>query len=263
MPKGWYAVLIRCLLLALSIGCWAYESGTSIGAVVEIEGEWRIDGHSELLLKGQGVPSGASVKADPNVGHQSISVVLANKTVLKASCSDIPCIAALSMPQSIVDTDPSFQKIWKAVSLVLFNQDPHLARAYESTSIRGGKAPRTETIVGFNAAKMIELPVPDEAYRFLATKISDGSTTSDRSVSSAHSRPTIEIALPAAGAYLVSFTDRFHEEVSNILVIVAEPASVDLLQASYKAVQEACADWDANARDFFTRAYLISLTERR
>jgi hypothetical protein len=79
MLESWHAGVNLCIFGALLAGYQAYETKDTIGAVIGVKGKWSFEGHSEALLRGEGIPAGTVIKADPGLTNQSISVVLRTK----------------------------------------------------------------------------------------------------------------------------------------------------------------------------------------
>lgn len=258
MPRHGRVALKLFVLSAFLGNCSAEETNTSAGAVIQVKGVWRFDGHADPLLAGESIPLGAFIKADPGVPNQSILVVLANKTRLVASCTETPCRATLPIPKSNITSDPSFENILAAVKFVLFKEKRKVASVYESTSSRGGKFSRSEVIVSFEQSQSIQLPVPEGSQRLTLTSSADGHRVLMQDVIQPQPATNLQFPMQSPGLYVASFADRFRQELSNTLVVVARPEAFESINTAYEQARAASSDWNDDSAHLFIRAYLLS-----
>src|SRR5438477_9537500 len=97
-------------------------SPTLVGTVIELRGNWRIEGREDRLRAGQGVPANGILRPESLGSEVSISIALLNGRYLAMHCqgaNDKVCAQGLQVPATYIEQGSRIRSIVQTVMNVL------------------------------------------------------------------------------------------------------------------------------------------------
>lgn len=256
------------------ISCTKNKGVQEIGAVLEVHGNWRMNGEQHRVLEGQAVPADAALEDVKVQTGDSISIVLLSGERIEAICdrdSDL-CTKGLHLPGMHANKSPEARQIVQAVKAVLLDHQPEIARSFSPTVSRGrSSAQDRESVFGFTpgapvqvGSALVELPSYDSSIDEIeVTRAADNSSVVSTSPVSWDERGAAAITLPGPGCYVVQVVRDDDEVALNLYILAVRADSYQRTSASFEQARQICLKWDGHNREALThkflRAYLLSL----
>jgi hypothetical protein len=265
------------LLIAVRFGSpHQAASPTLVGTVIELRGNWRIEGREDRLQAGQGVPAGGIIRPESLGSEVSISIALLNGAYLGMHChgaNNKGCAQGLHVPAIYVEQSSRIGGIVQTVMNVLLERTPREGSPFSPTIIRAGRdSERCELVVRVEQGKPVHLDgavsrIPASEYTCEWSKVTGVNASEQKPIrwDSRSGGPLLPI--PAPGLYSVRFINEYREPVLDVALLATPSDSYPAVKASFEHARRACAEWSgpdaADSAHEFLRAYLISLAGKR
>src|SRR5205085_3399361 len=132
-------------------------SPTLVGTVIELRGNWRVEGREDRLRAGQGVPASGILRPESLGSEVSISIALLNGRYLAMHCqgaNDDVCAQGLQVPATYIEQGSRIRSIVQTAMNVLLEHAPTEGSPFSTTIIRAGRdSERRELVVQVNPGK--------------------------------------------------------------------------------------------------------------
>jgi hypothetical protein len=251
-------------------------SPTLVGTVIELRGNWRIEGHGERLRAGQGVPAGGIVRPESIASEVSISIALLNGRYLAMHCqgaNDIGCAHGLQIPTAYIEEGSGIPSMVRTVMNVLLERSPTEGNPFSSTIIRAGQeSHRWELVIQVEQGKPARLDavvsrIPAAEYTCEWSKVTGANASEQKPIRWDTQSGGPLLPIPVSGLYSVRFINEYREPVLDLALLATPSDSYPAINASFEHARRICADWSgpdaADSAHEFLRAYLISLAGKR
>ena len=137
-----------------------------VAHVLDVKGEWRVDGSAGLVTAGQGLVAGAKVMAGSNRPGDAITLVrdedLTRQPVVCDASPANPCrtqIVVQGVTAATVSGGSQLRGLVQAAISVLLNRPPAIASHYALTLTRGKESVReSEAVVALDPGQGVVLP---------------------------------------------------------------------------------------------------------
>jgi len=246
-----------------------------VAHVLDVKGEWHLEGATGPLVAGRGLVAGATVVAGSNREGDAVTIVqdedMSRLHIVCDGSSSNPCrnpVVVKGMAPTAAGQS-QFRGIVQAAISVLLSRPPAIASHYALTLTRGKPTVQeSEAVVSLDPEQGVVLPPAPEtmpAGRYTISTSSRAGQTSPPAVQTGQLtsegtwRP---LPWEAPGLYDLSILSSNGERVADVMLLVTTRAQFQSTRETFEAMKARTAAWTGpNARPdehLFLRAFLLT-----
>jgi hypothetical protein len=245
-----------------------------VAHVLDIKGEWHLQGSAAPVAAGAGLTAGAAIVAGSNRLGDAITIVrdadMSRQHIACDSTATNPCRNPIVVeePPSATAAQSQLKTIVETALGLLLSKPPAIASHYALTLSRGAETVQEwEGVAALDSANGVALPpppadMPAAKYTVSITKTGDSGTATEQTLMLTSDGLWRPLALKAAGLYEISFTSSDGDQVADELLLVVPADRYDAARAKFDATKARTAEWTGpSARTdehLFLRAFLLS-----
>ena len=246
--------------------------------VLDLRGEWRLDGASQLVVAGEGLIGGSRVTAASNQPGDAITIVrdedLTRTRIVCDGSPANPCrnpTVVQGASSAAGEGQSRFKGLVQAAIAALLSEAPAIGSHYASTLTRGLESVQeSEAVVALDPTQGIVLPpapaeMPAGRYTISIARVGDTSSASRQTgvlTSEGEWRPLL---LESTGLYEVSIVKANEEQVADLMLLVVPLARLQAQRETFDAMKSRAGAWtgpSARADEHrFLRGYLLSVNQ--
>ena len=246
-----------------------------VAHVLDVSGQWRLEGSAAPIASGQGLSAGAKITAVTSHPGDSITIVHDEDmsrqwTACDASAKN-PCRNPIVVPgASASPRQDAFMGMVQAAISVLLSKPPAIGTHYALTLTRGDqKVKEMEAVVALDPAQRIVLPpAPDDMaagqYTFSMARAGEKAATT-QTVQLASDGTWAALKCDAPGLYDVSVSNADGEQVADVMLLVTTGPQYQTQQDAFASMKAHTAQWTGpSARSdehLFLRAFLLQASQ--
>jgi hypothetical protein len=252
----------------------------AVAHVLDVEGDWRLQGTTGQISAGQGLPAGATVIAESNRTGDAITIVrdedMSRIWVPCDSSTTNPCRNPIVVADASATTPPTEHPIRSIVASaisILLSKPPEIENHFAVTLSRGRRdGQKFEDVIALDPAvggivlPPAEADVPAGQYSISIWPAGKKSAATERTVVLTSEGLWKPIPFPAAGLFKASITNARGEQIAEWMLLVVPQARYQALRESLEAMRSRTATWAGpsarNDEHLFLRALLLSETPR-
>ena len=243
--------------------------------VLDVKGEWRLDGATGLVAAGQGLVADAKITAGSNRPGDAITIVRdedlsRQRTACDGSATN-PCrhpIVVEGVTASTVTVGSQLRSMAQAAIAVLLDRPPEITNHYALTLTRGKETvAESEAVVALDPEQGVLLPpapaeIPAGHYSVSITRAGEIPAAAAQDATLASEGVWLPLAVKAAGLYEATIVNADEEQVADVMLLVVPPAQYPSELEALKVMKSHTATWTGpNARadeHLFLRGFLLS-----
>lgn len=243
--------------------------------VLDVKGEWRLDGATGLVAAGQGLIAGTKIMAGSNRPDDSITIVRdedlsRQRTACDASATN-PCrnpIVVNSVTVSTVTVGSQLMSMAQAAIAVLLDRPPAIANHYALTLTRGKESvAESEVVIALDPEQGVVLPpaptdMPAGHYTVSITRAGEKPPAAAQEATLTSEGVWLPLAVKAAGLYEATIVNADEEQVADVMLLLVSPAQYPSEVEAFKVMKSHTATWtgpSARADEhLFLRGFLLS-----
>ncbi|HWE84688.1 MAG TPA: hypothetical protein VG267_07070 [Terracidiphilus sp.] len=246
-----------------------------VAHVLDIKGEWRLDGSSSPLKSGQGLTAGARIRSASGHAGDAITIVRDDDmSRLRVACdgsANDPCRNPIAIADSTSGQSSTFSQVkgmMQAALSVLLNKPPAISSHYAMTLSRGADSMRElEAVAALDPLQGVVPPPPPQdmpagSYTFSIARAGESSSSSEKKVVLTSEGTWRPVSIDAPGLYEVTIRNGDEESVADLMLLVVSPAQYSAERDEFEALRNAADSWTGpNAKSdehLLLRAFLVS-----
>lgn len=262
---SWRVIVFLIVLVVLSFGAGSAAAQSNVGIVVEIEGNWILNG-SRQLSQAEPLPASGVIRLQPS-GSRSDRIIISDlrgNFLIGQNCAVDDCSRPITLPRQ-----PRASSLWgvayeEVMKMIWGSPNRYSKHSTRSNDISEGLAKLENgkidlaSVMGNRGKQYISWrrisPNKSETADWSETIMMD----SDLTVSSSNFRP---------GLYEISLMRKFagtYESTSSVWVLVVLPADYEKRQADFQKAQRLAQNWNDKFKSetvrMFLQAYLDYLS---
>jgi hypothetical protein len=269
-----HAIALSFLATLAAVAIQAQQPQT-VAHVLDVQGDWRIDGTTTTIAAGQALSAGNRIVATAPKAGNAITILrdddMSRQRVACDGTATDPCRTP------IVISDPSASQpsamtqlkgIMQAAVSVLLNKPPAISTHYAMTLSRGADTIRElEAVAALDPSQGVAPPPPPQdmpagVYTFSIAHADNPSSSTDMSVTLTSDGNWRPVSITAPGLYEVSILNADQEKVADLMLLVAAPADYEQERDKFTSLKNVAEGWtgpDArNDEHLLLRAFLLS-----
>jgi hypothetical protein len=268
---------ILCLMsicpAAACVAVQAQDTG-AVAHVLDVKGEWRVDGAASPVSAGQALKAGAKVAAALNRAGDAITIVrdedMARQHVTCDSSPQNPCRNPIVI-SAVGGDEPSgitrVKGMVQAALGVLLSKPPEIGSHYAMTLSRGADQVRELEDVAALQSEGIGLPaLPDDIpagnYTLSIAHAGASAAPMERTARLSSEGTWPLVALDGPGLYEITITNGEQEKVADLMLLVVPPAELQQKRQDFEAAKARAAAWTGPSAEsdshLFLRAFLLA-----
>jgi len=244
-----------------------------VAHVLDVKGEWHLQGANGLVVGGEGLIAGARIMAGSNRAGDSITIVrddnMSRQRTMCDGTATNPCRNPIVVEgASSAAPTSQLKNIVQSAIAVLLSRPPAIGSHYALTLTRGNETVREwEGVAALDLAQGLELPPPPAdmpAGRYTVSIARAGEASPATELDAVLTSEGIWRPLPlkATGLYEVAIANADGEQVANGMLLVVPAAQYPAMRAEFDQMKSLTATWSgpgARADEhLFLRAFLLS-----
>ncbi|MDP9050308.1 MAG: hypothetical protein M3O31_06215 [Acidobacteriota bacterium] len=248
-----------------------------VAHVLDVRGQWRLDGNTAQVISGQGLTAGAKITSSFNRPGDSITIVhdedMSRQWVACDDSAANPCHSPIVVPGASVGAAPNqLRGLVNAALSVLLSKPPAIGNHYALTLTRGikPKVQEMEAVVPLDPALGIVLPtvsddLPAGKYSGSIAPAGEKASSSPQTVQLTPGGTWSALRCDAPGLYEVSISNAGGHQVADVMLLVTTAAQFPAARDEFKSMKNRTSKWDGpKARSdehLFLRAYLLQASQ--
>ena len=278
------AVMRRNLMLRAGGAAWCVavaitslygQQPQMVAHVLDVKGDWHLDGTAGLVAAGQGLVAGARITATSNRQGDAITIVhdedLSRVRIACDGSATNLCrnpIVVQGVSSAVVTGQSQLKSMVQAAISVLLNRPPAIANHYTLTLTRGKESVQeSEAVVALDPAQGVVLPpapaeMPAGRYSVSIALAGEKSPPAAQTVVLTSEGVWLPLALEAPGLYDASIVNADEEQVADAMLLVVPAAQYQAKHEAFDAMKSRTATWtgpSARADEhLFLRGFLLS-----
>lgn len=250
-----------------------------VAHVLEVAGDWRLQGATGPISAGQGLSAGARVTAESNRTGDAITIVrdedMSRICVPCDSSTANPCRNPIVVADASAATPPTQHPIENIVASaisILLSKPPEIENHFAVTLSRGAQdVQQLEGVIALDPAVGIVLPpapanMPAGQYSISIWPPGKKSAATEQTAVLTSEGLWKPIPFPAAGLFKASITNTRGEQIAEWMLLVVPQTRYLALRESFDAMRSRTAAWTGpgarNDEHLFLRAFLLFETPR-
>jgi hypothetical protein len=245
--------------------------------VLDVKGEWHLQGKSELVVSGEGLAAGATITAVSNRPGDAITIVRDEDmsrihVVCDASTSN-PCRNPVAVPgvsSGAATAQSQFSGMVQAAISVLLNRPPAIGSHYALTLTRGAETVQeSEGVVALDPATGIVLPppppeMPAGRYTISIAQAGEKASAIQQTLLLTSEGQWRPLPLDAPGLYEFVISNADGDQVSDVMLLAVPAPQLQSKLGEFAAMTSRTATWTGPAarsdEHLFLRGFLLSET---
>jgi hypothetical protein len=259
--------------LAPAMACVASPPAQAVAHVLDVKGDWRLDGGGTPVTSGQGLTPGARVLAASRKLGDAITILhdedMSRVHVDCDGSSSGSCGTPIVVQGNVstVAGQSQFKNMVQAALSILLSKPPAINNSYALTMTRGMRPPRlSEAVIALDPKQGIVLPAAEDmaAGTYSISIRRAGEKTPAKVLSGQLTTEGVWRPLPwdSTGVFDISIDDSGGKRIAAMTALVTPADRYPAVQADFDAMKARTADWSGpNARSderLFLRAFLLS-----
>ena len=272
--KAVFPIVCASWFAAGAILCLEAQQPRAVAHVLDVKGEWRVEGASGQVAAGEALNAGARIVAISGRPGDAITILhdedMSRQHVACDASASNPCRnpVAIGDPSSgEVSGSNQLKVMMQAAFAVLLGNPPAIASHYALTLSRGSDSVREmEGVAALNPGQGIVMPTPPEdmpagIYTVSVAHAGEPASTAEKTqlTSEGAWRP---LPIEATGLYELTIANADQEKVADLMLLVTAQANYQAEQDRFAAMKKGTADWtgpEARAdRHLLLRTFLLS-----
>jgi hypothetical protein len=261
------STLVFLSLLALnSPAIRAQKPADSPGGIAwKVNGAWAAE--DTPILTGDTVNPGSLLRPGDETGKHSITVFLPDGQRIFYECSTMAdCARGFRVPPLYRPPEPFAISMLTRIGTILARERLNLP---SSSTPHESQPARTEAVATIDPDNRVQLAglikdLPNGHYTYDLQPL-DRATPRQVNRALEKSSPTITVAVPSPGIYILTITDELKIPRIDLFFAAVRPAQEASLKESFNKANALMGDWDGNYSGWpihdFRRAYLESLMQ--
>jgi len=262
-------------LLALAVAGLHGQQPQIVAHVLDVKGDWRLDGSTGGVKAGQGLAAGARITATTPHAGDGITIVhdddMSRQRVPCDGKANDPCRnpVVIAGPTSSEPSGMSQVKnMLQSALAVLLNKPPAITSHYAMTLSRGADSVRElEAVAALDPAQGVTPPPPPQdmaagTYTFSIAHAGDAASSSEKTVTLTSEGTWRPFSIDAPGLYEVTILNGDQEKVANLMLLVTAPAKYNEERDKFEALRKAADTWTgqdaASDEHLVLRAFLVA-----
>lgn len=247
-----------------------------VAHVLDVTGQWRLDGSSATVVSGEGLAAGARLTAVSNRMGDAITIVrdedMSRQWIACNTSATNPCRNSTVIPGgSTVAPQGQIRGLVNAALSVLLSKPPAVGAHYALTLTRGMvPPPEVEAVVPLDPAQGIVLPPAAEDLAAGAYTISIGRAGEKTAATELAGQLTSDgtwrpLPWNSTGLFYVTMKNALGERASGTMLLVTPADDYPAIQNRFDAMKTRASAWTGpHARadeQLFLRAFLVSQSQ--
>jgi hypothetical protein len=248
-----------------------------VAHVLDVEGDWRLQGATGAISAGQGLSAGARVTAESNRTGDTITIVrdedMSRISVPCDSSTANPCRNPIVVADASAATPPTQHPIKSIVASaisILLSKPPEIENHFAVTLSRGTQeVQQFEGVIALDPALGFVLPpaaadMPAGQYSISIWPAGNKSAATEQTIVLTSEGLWRPIPFSSGGLFKASITNTRGEQIAEWMLLVVPQARYRALRESFDAMRSRTAAWTGpgarNDEHLFLRAFLLSVT---
>ena len=273
----------RNLILRAGSVLWCFAAATPglhgqqqvVAHVLDVKGEWRLQGKTGLLAGGEGLIAGARITAGSNRAGDAITIVrdenMSRQRMICDGSATNPCrnpIVVEGASSAAPSGQSQLKNMVQTAIAVLLSRPPAIGSHYALTLTRGNETVREwEGVAVLDPAQGLTLPpapedMPAGRYTVSITRAGEASSGTEKEAVLTSEGVWRPVPLEATGLYEVAIASADGERVADVMLLVVPAAQYQATRAGFDEMKSRTATWSgpgARADEhLFLRAFLLS-----
>lgn len=276
LRKALFSAVPLCLGAIVCVN--APAQGDAVAHVLDVRGEWRVDGTLTGVTAGQALQPGARIGAVSNQPGDAITIVrdedMARQHVACDSTPQNPCRNPIVIATAPVDSASGLSRMKgmvQAALAVLLSKPPEIGSHYAMTLSRGADPVRElEDVASFDAKGVTLPPLPQDfeagtyTLRIALANQKSPAVQRDARLNSEGVWPPI--ALSGPGLYDITITNADEEKIADMMLLVVPGEKFARARQSFEEAKAIAADWRGSSAEadahLFQRAFLLAESQQ-
>jgi hypothetical protein len=241
---------------------------SAFGLAWQVQGPWQVEGKDTPILVGSAIEPESLLRPGQGTGNHSITVLLPDGQRVLYECFTVEdCARGFRVPLLYREPDPFAVDMVACIHAVLLRENDSDRVAIKSSIGQDSRLPRDEVVAVLDSSQRVKIAG-------LAGNLSNGRYTYDVQpldrtfpprfhLAVEKSGPSITIALPSFGVYVLTISDELNTPRINLFVAAVSPAKAASITKSFSEAKAQMKEWNLEGQGWpihdFLRAYLISL----
>lgn len=262
-----------CCFVVAAVG--SLRSQQMVAHVLDVRGDWRMQGATAAVAGGQGLAPGARITAKSNRPGDSITIVrdedMSRQRVACDSSTTNPCRNPIDIGAASSAAQPAqgqFSIMVNTALAVLLNKPPAIESHYALTLSRGSVTVQEwEDVVSLDPSRGFVLPaapqdMPSGQYTVSIVRARDAAPVAQQTALLTSAGTWKPISLAAPGLYEASIMNGDGEQVADAFLLVVPPAEYDGRRKDFDTMKGVAGSWTGPSAQadghLFLRAFLLS-----
>jgi hypothetical protein len=245
-----------------------------VAHVLDVKGEWHLDGAPGLVAAGQGLATGAKITAGSNRPGDAITLVRdedlsRQRTECDGSATN-PCrnpIVVQGVAPGVVTIGSQLKSMAQAAISVLLDRPPAIANHYALTLTRGDETvAESEAVVAVDPERGVVLPpapadMPAGHYMVSITRAGEKPAPAQEATLTSEG-VWLPLALRAPGLYEATIANTDEEQIADVMLLVVPAAQYPSEVEAFGVMKSHTATWTGSSaradEHLFLRGFLLS-----
>ncbi len=259
----------------LAIACLHGQQQSAIAHVLDIKGDWHLQGAISTVVAGQALTTGAVISAGSNRLGDAITIIrdedMSRQRIACDATAANPCSKVITIenaPSAVPTTQSQLKSIVASAIAILLNKPPAIENHYVVTLSRGHKTVQEwEDVVTFDRVHGILLPpapadMPSGQYAVSIARNGQASSAMEQTARLTSDGTWKPLPLGAAGLYEASIMNADGDKVVDAMLLVVPAAEYEQTRKGLDSMKSRTATWTGPAaradEHLFLRAFLLS-----
>ena len=246
-----------------------------VAHVLDVKGEWHIEGTPEPIAAGRGLFAGAKVAAGSNRQGDAITIVRdEDMSRTRVACDGTavnPCQKPIVIQNSSSDIavgHSQLKNIVQAAISVLLSRPPAIVNHYALTLSRGeGTVVESEAVIALDPTQGLVLPpapeeMPAGTYTVSSSRVGQTASPTARDALLASDGTWRPLPWEESGLYEVSILSGDGQQISDMMLLVTSADRYSALKEKFDGLKNRTQTWTGpNARSdehLFLRAFMLT-----